>query len=93
MMCTGYFAECDTRQRVALPSKMTKALDKEYTPGNRERFFYQQRKDNCRVSAITLGKGSAVGAHKTTLCRVPARALGIEISTGPMGSLFSECRE
>jgi hypothetical protein len=31
----GHFAECYTRQRVALPSAMTMALGKERKPGNR----------------------------------------------------------
>jgi hypothetical protein len=38
-VCTGHFAECNTRQRGALPSVRTITLDKELRPGHRYRFF------------------------------------------------------
>jgi hypothetical protein len=36
---TGHFAECNTRQRVALPSVRVITLGKEHRPGHRFRFF------------------------------------------------------
>jgi hypothetical protein len=62
-MCIGHFAECYTRQRVALPSVRTIALGKEPRPGHRYRFFAEcsgsgtrQRSSLCRVSYKALGK-------------------------------------
>jgi hypothetical protein len=65
---TGHFAECDTRQRVVLPSVRTIALGKEPRPGHRYRFFAEcsgsdtrQRTTLCRVSYKALGKVSDRG--------------------------------
>jgi hypothetical protein len=61
-VCTGHFAECNTRQRGALPSVSTIALDKEPRPGHQYRFF-----------AECNGSGTR---QRSTLCRVPYQALG-----------------
>jgi hypothetical protein len=68
MVCTGHFAECDTRQRGALPSVRTIALGKEPRPGHRYRFF-----------AECSGSGPW---QRTTLCQVPYKALGKEPDMG-----------
>jgi hypothetical protein len=67
-VCTGHFAECYTRQRGALPSVRTIALDKEPRPGHRYRFF-----------AECSGPGTR---QRDTLCRVPYKALGKEPDMG-----------
>jgi hypothetical protein len=74
---TGHFAECDTRQRGALPSVKTITLGKEPRPGHRYRFFAE-----CNVSDTR---------QRGTLCRVPYLALGKELTWGPSltGSLSS----
>jgi hypothetical protein len=74
---TGHFAECDTRQRGALPSVKAIALGKEPRPGHRYRFFAE-----CHVSDAR---------QRSTLCRVPYLALGKELTWGPSltGSLLS----
>jgi hypothetical protein len=59
---TGHFAECDTRQRGALPSVRDIALGKEPRPEHRYRFFVE-----CN------GSGTR---QRSTLCRVPYQALG-----------------
>jgi hypothetical protein len=59
---TGHFAECDTRQRGALPSIRDIALGKEPRPGHRYRFFVE-----CNSSGTRQG---------SMLCRVPYQALG-----------------
>jgi hypothetical protein len=59
---TGHFAECDTRQRGALPSVRGIALGKEPRPGHRYRFFAECSGSDTR--------------QRTTLCRVPYQALG-----------------
>jgi hypothetical protein len=64
MVCTGHFAECDTRQRGALPSVRTIALGKERSLGHQYRVF-----------AECSGSGTR---QRTTLCRVPYKALGKE---------------
>jgi hypothetical protein len=56
-VCTGHFAECYTRQRGALPSVRTIALDKEPRPGHRYRYFTE-----CNGSGTW---------QRSTLCRVP----------------------
>jgi hypothetical protein len=54
---TGHFAECNTRQRGALPSVRVITLGKERRPEHRYRFFAEcnvydtrQRSTLCRVS-------------------------------------------
>jgi hypothetical protein len=68
MVCTGHFAKCDTRQRGALPSVRTIALSKEPRPGHRYRFFAE-----CSGSSTR---------QRSTLCRVPYKALGKEPDMG-----------
>jgi hypothetical protein len=65
---TGHFAECDTRQRGALPSVRVVALGKEPRPGHQCRFFAEcngsgtrQRSTLCRVPYQVLGKGPDMG--------------------------------
>jgi hypothetical protein len=58
---TSHFAECNTRQRGALPSVRTIALGKEPRPRHRYRFF-----------AECSGSGTR---QRTMLCRVPYQAL------------------
>jgi hypothetical protein len=57
---TGHFAECNTRQRGALPSVKALTLGQEPRPGHRYRFFAEcntrQRGALPSVKAITLGK-------------------------------------
>jgi hypothetical protein len=77
-MPTGHFAECDTRQRGALPSVRVVALGKEPRPGHRYRFF-----------AECNGSGTR---QRSTLCRVPYQALGKGPDMGtPSGRFFAEC--
>jgi hypothetical protein len=59
---TGHFAECDTRQRGALPSVRGIAFGKEPRPGHQYRFFVECSGSDTR--------------QRTTLCRVPYQALG-----------------
>jgi hypothetical protein len=92
-VCTGHLAECNTRQRGALPSVRTIALGKETRPGHRYRFF-----------AECNGSGTR---QRSTLCRVPYQALGKVPDMGtPLanslpsavrqtlgkGNSFAECR-
>jgi hypothetical protein len=56
-MCTGHFAECDTRQRGALLSVRVITLGKVPIPGHRYSFFAE-----CR------GPGTR---QRDMLCRVP----------------------
>jgi hypothetical protein len=65
---TGHFAECDTRQRGALPSVKAIALSKEPRPGHWYRFF-----------AECTGSGTR---QRSTLCRVPYQTLGKVPDTG-----------
>jgi hypothetical protein len=75
---TGHFAECNTRQRGALPSVRVITLGKEQRPGHRYKFFAE-----CNVSDTRQGG---------RLCRVPHRTLGKEPDTGTLpGGLFAEC--
>jgi hypothetical protein len=75
---TGHFAECNTRQRGALPSLQTIALGKEPRPGHRYRFFVE-----CNVSDTR---------QRSTLCRVPHLALGKEPDMGTLSDgFFAEC--
>jgi hypothetical protein len=75
---TGYFAECDTRQRGALPSVRTIALGKEPRPGHQYRFFAE-----CSSSGTR---------QRIRLCRVPYQALGKVSDRGdPSGGFFAEC--
>jgi hypothetical protein len=60
-VCTGHFAECNTRQSTSLPSVRIIALGKEPRPGHRYRFF-----------AECNGSGTR---QRSTLCRVPYQAL------------------
>jgi hypothetical protein len=62
-VCTGHFAECNTRQIVGLPSVRAIALGKEPIPGHRYSFFVEcggpdtrQRGMLCRVLYRALGK-------------------------------------
>jgi hypothetical protein len=75
---TGHFAECNTRQRGALPSVRVITLGKEPKPGHRFRYFAE-----CYVAGTRqIGR----------LCRVPQRALGKEPDMGTLsGRLFAEC--
>jgi hypothetical protein len=74
----GHFAECNTRQRGALPSVRVITLGKEPKPGHQFRDFAE-----CYV-ASTRQRGR--------LCRVPHRALGKEPDMGTLpGGLFAEC--
>jgi hypothetical protein len=75
---TGHFAECDTRQRGALPSVSAITLGKEPRPGHRYRFFAE-----CNVSGTR---------QRSMLCRVPYQALGKVPDMGtPSGGFFAEC--
>ena len=65
---TGHFAECDTRQRGALPSVRAITLSKEPIPRHWYSFF-----------AECGGPGTR---QKGTLCRVPYRALDKEPDKG-----------
>jgi hypothetical protein len=85
---TGHFAECNTRQRGALPSVRVITLGKEHKPGHRLRFFAEcyvagtwQRGRLCRVPHRTLGKEPTLWR---ALCRVSQLALGKD-------GLFAEC--
>jgi hypothetical protein len=77
----GHFAECDTRQRGALPSVRGITLGKELRPGHRYRFFAECSGSDTR--------------QRTTLCRVPYQALGKVSDRGtPLGdSLSSAVRQ
>jgi hypothetical protein len=75
---TGHFAECNTRQRGALPSVRVTTLDKEHRPGHRLRFFSE-----CYVAGTR---------QRGRLCRVPHRTIGKEPDMGTLsGGLFAEC--
>jgi hypothetical protein len=75
---TGHFAECNTRQRGALPSVRVITLGKEQKPGHRFRDFVE-----CYVAGTR---------QSVPLCRVPRRALGKEPDMGTLPSgLFAEC--
>jgi hypothetical protein len=75
---TGHFAECDTRQRGALPSVRVITLGKEPRPGHRYRFFAE-----CNVYDTR---------QRSMLCRVPYQALGKVPDMGtPSGGFFAEC--
>jgi hypothetical protein len=75
---TGHFAECDTRQRGALPSVRAIALGKEPRLGHMYRFFAE-----CNVSGTR---------QRSTLCRVPYQALGKVPDMGTLsGVFFAEC--
>jgi hypothetical protein len=90
---TGHSAECDTRQRGALPSVGGIALGKEPRPGHRYRFFAEcsgsdtrQRTTLCRVQYQTLGK---VPDRGTPL--VDSLPSAIRQTLGKVNS-FAECR-
>jgi hypothetical protein len=72
-VCTGHFDECNTRQRGALPSVRTIALGKEPRPRHRYRFFAECSGSDTR--------------QRSTLCRVPYKALGKVPDMGPVGGL------
>jgi hypothetical protein len=75
---TGHIAECDTRQKGALPSVRAVALGKEPRPGHRYRFF-----------AECNGSGTR---QRSTLCRVPYQVLGKGPNMGTLsGGFFAEC--
>jgi hypothetical protein len=75
---TGHFAECNTRQRGALPSVKAITLGKEPRPGHRYRFFAE-----CNVSDTR---------QRSTLCRLPDLALGKEPDMGTLpDGFFTEC--
>jgi hypothetical protein len=75
---TSHFAECNTRQRGALPSVQTIALGKEPRPGHQYRFFAE-----CNVLDTR---------QRNKLCRVPCQALGKEPDMGTLsGGFFAEC--
>jgi hypothetical protein len=61
-VCTGHFAECNTRQSTSLPSVRTIALGKEPRPGHQYRFFAECNGSHTR--------------QRSTLYRVPHQALG-----------------
>jgi hypothetical protein len=71
---TGHFAECNTRQRGALPSVRVITLGKEQKPGQRFRDFTE-----C-YDADTRQRG--------TLCRVPRRALDKEPNMGTVEKVY-----
>ena len=91
-MCTGHFAECNTRQRGALPSVRTIPLGKEPRPGHRYRFFAecngsgtQQRSTLCRVPYLALGKVPDMGTPlEDSLPSAVRQTLG-------KGNSFAEC--
>jgi hypothetical protein len=68
---SGHFAECNTRQRVSLPSAMTMALGKEGNLGTGKAFFAECCGQGTRQRSNALGKGTGKGAHWRTLCREP----------------------
>jgi hypothetical protein len=75
---TGHFAECNTRQRGALPIVKAIALGKEPRSGHRYRFFAE-----CNVSGTR---------QRSTLCRVSYQALDKEPDMGTLsGGFFAEC--
>ena len=75
---TGHFAECNTRQRGALPSVRVITLGKEHRPGHRLKFFAE-----CYVAGTR---------QRGRLCRVPVETLGKEPDMGTLpGGLFAEC--
>jgi hypothetical protein len=75
---TGHFAECNTRQRGALPSVWVITLGKEHRPGHRLRFFAE-----CYVAGTR---------QRGRLCRVPHRTLDKEPDMGTLpGGFFAEC--
>jgi hypothetical protein len=80
-VCTGHFAECNTRQSTSLPSVRTIALGKEPRPRHRYRFF-----------AECNGSGTR---QRSTLCRVPYQALGKvpDMGTPLADSLSSAVRQ
>ena len=80
-MYTGHFAECDTRQRGALPSVRAITLGKEPRPGHRYWFF-----------AECNGSGTW---QRSTFCRVPYQALGKvpDMGTPLVDSLPSAVRQ
>jgi hypothetical protein len=91
-VCTGHFAECDTRQRGTLPSVRTIALDKEPRPEHRYRFFVEcsgsgtrQRSTLCRVSYKALGKELDMGTPLTYFLPSAGR------QTLGKGNSFAEC--
>jgi hypothetical protein len=76
-MCTGHFAECDTRPRGALPSVRVITLDKVPIPEHRYSFFVEcrgpdtrQRDTLCRVPQRALDKEADKGTHWRIICRV-----------------------
>jgi hypothetical protein len=91
-VCTGHFAERDTRQKGTLPNVRTIALGKEPRPGHRHRFFAEcsgsgtrQRSMLCRVSYKALGKEPDMGTPLTdSLPSADRQALG-------KGNSFAEC--
>jgi hypothetical protein len=75
---TGHFAECNTRQRGALPSVKAITLGKESRPGHRHRFFAEWNVSGTR--------------QRSTLCRVPDLALGKEPDMGTLpDGFFAKC--
>jgi hypothetical protein len=80
-VCTGNFAECNTRQSTSLPSVRTIALGKEPRPGHRYRFFAE-----CNGSSTR---------QRSTLCQVPYQALGKvpDMGTPLTDSLSSAVRQ
>jgi hypothetical protein len=72
---TGHSAECDTRQRGALPSVRVITLGKEPRPRHRYRFFAE-----CNVYGTR---------QRSMLCRVPYQALDKVLDMGtPSGGFF-----
>jgi hypothetical protein len=91
-VCTGHFAECNTRQSTSLPSVRTIALGKEPRPGHQYRFFAEcngfgtrQRSTLCGVSYQALGKVPDMG---TPL--VDSLPSAIRQTLGK-GNSFAEC--
>jgi hypothetical protein len=92
-VCTGHFAECNTRQSTSLPSVRTIALGKEPRPEHRYRFFAEcsgsdtrQRSTLCRVSYQALDKVPDMGTPLAdSLSSAIRHTLG-------KGNCFAECR-
>jgi hypothetical protein len=89
---TGHFAECDTRQRGALPSVRVITLGKEPRPGHRYRFFAecnvygtQQRSKLCECHTKHSAKYLKLGPPLADSLPSAARP------TLGKGNFFAEC--
>ena len=94
----GHFAECNTRQRVALPSAMTMALGKEGNLGTGKAIFAEccgqgtrQRDWQRGPLEDSLSSASPLDTRqRSLLCRVPTRALSTGTGGGSTGAVFAE---